>query len=115
LDVPLRPVPGRQHRPLAEVAGSPEAEVVRAFTERWKRDARCRGADPAKWFPGAHESAAEAKRICAECPVQVDCLEYALANGEKFGIWAGTNKDDRRRILADRVTPGTPRHAGADP
>ena len=32
------------------------------------------------------------------CDVRVDCLEYALANGEKFGIWGGLSERERRRL-----------------
>jgi WhiB family redox-sensing transcriptional regulator len=56
----------------------------------------------------------EAKQICRTCPVQVECLEAALA-ADEFGIWGGTNRDERRkmkkagrasRVRADR--PSTP-------
>ena len=40
-----------------------------------------------------------------------DCLEYALANGEKFGIWGGMSERERRRVrrqrAAARRTPAT--------
>jgi len=28
----------------------------------------------------------------------MDCLEYALAHGEKFGIWGGLSERERRRL-----------------
>ncbi|WP_407672362.1 WhiB family transcriptional regulator [Parafrankia discariae] len=31
----------------------------------------------------------EAKRICSGCEVRAECLEYALENDERFGIWGG--------------------------
>ena len=32
------------------------------------------------------------------CVVREDCLEFALRNGEKFGIWGGLSERERRRI-----------------
>jgi WhiB family transcriptional regulator, redox-sensing transcriptional regulator len=40
----------------------------------------------------------EAKRICAGCPVQRECLEYALRVREPFGIWGGLNETERRAL-----------------
>ena len=37
------------------------------------------------------------------CVVREDCLEYALANGEKFGIWGGMSERERRRIRRARA------------
>lgn len=39
----------------------------------------------------------EAKAICRRCPVQVACLEYALA-ADEWGIWGGTTRDERRKM-----------------
>ncbi|MEZ5208103.1 MAG: WhiB family transcriptional regulator [Acidimicrobiales bacterium] len=32
-----------------------------------------------------------------------DCLEYALSNSEKFGIWGGMSERERRRIRRQRA------------
>jgi WhiB family transcriptional regulator, redox-sensing transcriptional regulator len=37
-----------------------------------------------------------AKDICAECPVKLLCLEYALESNETFGIWGGTTYKERK-------------------
>jgi WhiB family redox-sensing transcriptional regulator len=34
--------------------------------------------------------------------VRESCLEYALANGEKFGIWGGLSERERRRLRRQR-------------
>jgi WhiB family redox-sensing transcriptional regulator len=36
-----------------------------------------------------------AKRLCATCPIQMACFEYALTAKERFGIWGGTLPSDR--------------------
>jgi hypothetical protein len=54
---------------------------------------------PAEWFhPERGESTRDAKAVCATCPVHVECLTWALANHERFGIWGGTSERERRRI-----------------
>jgi WhiB family redox-sensing transcriptional regulator len=35
--------------------------------------------------------------------VREDCLDYAIANGEKFGIWGGMSERERRRVRRARV------------
>ena len=46
--------------------------------------------------------AAEAKSVCAVCPVRQACLEHALAHREREGIWGGTTERERRRIVRQR-------------
>ena len=41
---------------------------------------------------------AQAKEICAECPVQEACLQYALATNQSAGVWGGLDEGDRRRL-----------------
>lgn len=64
----------------------------------WMLEARCLDADPEAFFPEKGGSTREAKRICAICPVQQDCLSYALDNDERFGIWGGMSERERRRL-----------------
>lgn len=54
--------------------------------------------NPDLWFPERGASTAEAKAICRLCPVQAQCLTYAVNNGEKFGIWGGRSERERRRM-----------------
>lgn len=69
----------------------------------WKSKANCMGVDPDLFFPERGMSTREAKEVCRGCVVQEDCLEYALANGEKFGIWGGVSERERRRIRRARA------------
>jgi WhiB family redox-sensing transcriptional regulator len=69
----------------------------------WQMRANCMGVDPDLFFPERGASTREAKEVCRGCVVREDCLEYALANGEKFGIWGGLSERERRRIRRARA------------
>ena len=69
----------------------------------WQDMANCLGVDPDLFFPERGASTREAKEVCRGCVVREDCLEYALANGEKFGIWGGMSERERRRIRRQRA------------
>lgn len=69
----------------------------------WMRDGNCVGVDPDLFYPERGASTREAKAICHGCDVRVECLEYALANGEKFGIWGAKSERERRKIRHDRA------------
>ena len=69
----------------------------------WKESANCLGGDPDLFFPERGASTREAKEVCRGCIVREDCLEYALLNGEKFGIWGGMSERERRRIRRQRA------------
>ncbi|MCY3560687.1 MAG: WhiB family transcriptional regulator [bacterium] len=69
----------------------------------WKQYANCLGVDPDLFFPERGASTKEAKRVCGACVVRSECLEYALANGEKFGIWGGMSERERRRVRRERA------------
>ncbi|MCP3856273.1 MAG: WhiB family transcriptional regulator [Actinomycetia bacterium] len=71
--------------------------------ENWQDFANCLGVDPDLFFPERGASTREAKEVCRGCVVREDCLEYALANGEKFGIWGGMSERERRRIRRQRA------------
>ncbi len=64
----------------------------------WAPAAKCLNADPDVFFPEKGGSTKEAKRICGECPVRVECLEYALTEDERFGIWGGMSERERRKL-----------------
>ena len=67
----------------------------------WRSAAACRSADPELFFPlsesgKALEQIAEAKAICADCPVRRQCLEFALRT-RPDGIWGGLTERERQR------------------
>ncbi len=64
----------------------------------WKDRALCAETDPEAFFPEKGGSTREAKRVCASCDVRGDCLDFALSNDERFGIWGGLSERERRRL-----------------
>ena len=46
---------------------------------------------------------AEAKALCRTCPVRVECLEYAIAQGEEWGVWGGTGETHRRLWMREGI------------
>jgi len=68
----------------------------------WQVDANCKDEDPDLFFPNRGASTRKAKQICSECTVQEHCLEYAIVNAEKFGIWGGLSERERRKIRKER-------------
>ena len=64
----------------------------------WQERALCAQTDPEAFFPEKGGSTREAKRVCQSCDVRAECLEYAIANDERFGIWGGLSERERRRI-----------------
>lgn len=69
--------------------------------EEWMQKSDCREVDPELFFPSKGENTgAFAKQICRRCPVQADCLAYALKHHEPFGIWGGLSYVERRGLSA---------------
>lgn len=64
----------------------------------WQAEALCAQTDPEAFFPEKGGSTRDAKRVCQTCPVRTECLEYALANDERFGIWGGLSERERRKL-----------------
>ncbi|WP_381805505.1 WhiB family transcriptional regulator [Streptomyces niveus] len=60
----------------------------------------CARVDPELFFAHALATAqvAEAKAVCATCPLTASCLQGALERGEKYGVWGGTDEVERRSI-----------------
>jgi WhiB family redox-sensing transcriptional regulator len=74
--------------------------------ESWMDQAKCRGVSPDSFYPERGEPTAPAKAICMGCVVRLECLELALVNGEKHGIWGGLSERERRRIRRTRNLTG---------
>ena len=80
----------------------------------WQTNAACRGADANLFFAPTHQETkeertareAQAKSVCARCPVREQCLSFALTTREPHGIWGGLNETERRRILESERRAG---------
>lgn len=88
----------------------------------WADRAACKGEDPNLFFPvsdlgpGARETA-QAKAVCARCPVRAECLGYALDRVIVEGIFGGTTGDEREKMIRRprrsrpfAIPPGRPWH-----
>lgn len=68
----------------------------------WRSQAACREIGHAPFFPEGQvwgpSEYGPALRICKACPVQAECLEFALENDERYGIWGGTLPPERARM-----------------
>jgi WhiB family redox-sensing transcriptional regulator len=83
----------------------------------WRSAAACRFADPDLFFPisgsgSALAQIAQAKAVCAGCPVQRQCRAFALRSGERYGIWGGMTEHERYQ-LRRQDERGTRAGAGA--
>ncbi|GAB2677550.1 WhiB family transcriptional regulator [Thalassiella azotivora] len=96
--------PTRSARPCVAAAVGPA-------THEWMVDALCRQANPEAFYPEGpplvrRVVAADAKAICAACPVRAECLDHALATGERWGIWGGLDEDERAALTRKyRIPP----------
>jgi len=83
----------------AHFAGADLTDIFGLPAEQsWHERALCAQTDPEAFFPEKGGSTREAKKICVGCDVRGECLEYALQNDERFGIWGGLSERERRRV-----------------
>jgi WhiB family redox-sensing transcriptional regulator len=68
----------------------------------WMAQAQCKDVNPDYFFPEDGYGVLLAQKICFDCPVRLECLEYALKNNMDHGVWGGTSERERRRIRRKR-------------
>ena len=93
-DVLDAPVTSELLAPVLPLFGTPDDDS----TMGWQERALCAQTDPEAFFPEKGGSTREAKKICGGCEVRNRCLEYALENDERFGIWGGLSERERRKL-----------------
>lgn len=73
--------------------------------QRWMKDAACKGNTEANWFPehGVSKAVHLAYRICEQCAVKEECLNYAVQYPDLQGIWGGKSPRQRRHIRMGRT------------
>ena len=69
----------------------------------WHSRAACKGLDTEIFFSEKYEDMTTAKSICAECPVQLECQEYALIHPNIKGIWGGNSEREIQTIRRRRL------------
>lgn len=86
-------------------------EAIAFDPAAWRERAACRHMGTQFFYVDRGELLAEAKAVCAACPVRDDCLEHALANNERFGLWGGLSDRERRQLRRGRGLPARERRA----
>ena len=76
-----------------------ESRAEREDQDAWMEEALCAEIGGEIFFPERGEGPAEAKAVCAACPVRDQCLAHALLNKEPHGIWGGMTEGERRALL----------------
>jgi WhiB family transcriptional regulator, redox-sensing transcriptional regulator len=76
----------------------PGNEPIPADPAPWMDRGLCKETDPEAFFPEKGESNRNAKSVCFGCEVRAECLEYALANDERWGVWGGLSEKQRRKL-----------------
>jgi len=70
---------------------------------KWMQDALCREVGGDLWHPDDGDGQTylinRALEVCHRCPVELQCLRYALENREMYGVWGGTTQSQRKKLL----------------
>ena len=108
--MPIRPQDSQKQAPTSSTSPIPSSNTIlgsgpiiqlvsgESVELSWQERALCAQTDPEAFFPEKGGSTREAKRVCLSCDVRSQCLEYALAHDERFGIWGGLSERERRRL-----------------
>lgn len=70
--------------------------------DAWMVQGLCYGASSVDFFPSTGVGVDAARRVCMQCPVREQCLDYALNNQIDHGVWGGASERERHRILRRR-------------
>lgn len=75
-----------------------------ALNLEWHKGALCSQVDPEIFFPevGSSYTSQTAKKVCGQCDVKQQCLDFALERREQHGVWGGTAPADRYRLLREQ-------------
>lgn len=84
-----------------------QSPVTPTQSENWQDSALCKGIHGAisPFFAHGYESKKEriereeiAKKICGQCAVRAECLNFALRIREQHGVWGGLNEKERKQL-----------------
>jgi WhiB family redox-sensing transcriptional regulator len=83
--------------------------------DAWMIAANCLGRTDLFFAPDDSETRSErrfreaqAKAVCHECVVRVECLSEALRSDERFGFWGGLTERERRAARRSSITEVSP-------
>jgi WhiB family redox-sensing transcriptional regulator len=81
--------------------------TLQSLRPKFYEEASCRGKDNSIFFPGQGQSGKvkQAVEICRQCPVVVDCHDYAMVNSIEDGVWGGSTSEQRKTWLRKELTP----------
>jgi len=71
----------------------------------------CHSGNPDLWFAETPAELEHAKVLCAQCPIQRQCLSAALTREEPWGVWGG-EIFERGSVVARKRPRGRPRKGG---
>ena len=86
-----------------EIGRTGVAMLLTGDDKDWVQRANCSPLNAELFFPQKGGSTKEAKRICEECPVKLECLEDALENEEGHGVWGGMTANERKTLRSKRL------------
>lgn len=86
-----------------EIGRTGVAMLLAGDDKDWVQRANCSPLNAELFFPQKGGSTKEAKRICEECPVKLECLEDALENEEGHGVWGGMTANERKTLRSKRL------------
>jgi len=101
------------------VPQQPLAQVPRDTRWQWQSQGACLDGDDTVFFHPTNTRGsvrrrreAAAKRVCAGCPVRIECADYAIRAREPYGVWGGLSEADREAIYAQIPLDEFPREPG---
>lgn len=69
----------------------------------WRHRAACRGTDPRIFFAEDPANVAKAKAVCRDCEVKVECLDWALSQGNLYqGVAGESCWEDRKKLRGNK-------------
>lgn len=97
LDPNREPLAGSETREFFDVAA-----FIESARPAWMNRSACHDHPEVNFFPTPGQSLRPAKAICAECPVQAECLSYAVGAKTLRGVWGGLGERERQHIYQHR-------------
>lgn len=110
---PVEVVPSRPRWTLIDAARALGVETPSPVAD-WYALAECAGCEPGMFFPDPGVNIGHVIRdVCSQCPVRAHCLQHAMNADELFGVWGGTNENERRTLrVGQSLAAGRPIHPG---